>query len=152
MQAAASLGAAVLAALVARLGGGGHQAPARRATAVPAPVAVPNDPVSLAVTLAATQRTIDGPTSSAAELRAASRAQQLATVVLARGNAAKRRSVLARLSGAAAAALRANLAADPRAFYGYYYWQVILAQSRGLVILPVGFPRQPAVPVGREGG
>jgi hypothetical protein len=30
---------------------------------------------------------------------------------------------------------------DARAYYGYYYWQVIYAKRGGAVILPVGFPR-----------
>jgi hypothetical protein len=31
--------------------------------------------------------------------------------------------------------------ADPRAYYGYYYWEVILAHVGGPLILPPGFPR-----------
>lgn len=34
-----------------------------------------------------------------------------------------------------------RVASDPRAYYGYYYWQVIFPRTGGLVILPVGFPR-----------
>jgi hypothetical protein len=34
-----------------------------------------------------------------------------------------------------------RMAADPRAFYGYYQWQVIFAYVRGAVILSVGYPR-----------
>jgi membrane-bound lytic murein transglycosylase B len=51
------------------------------------------------------------------------------------------------------AAVRAyadRMAADPRAFFGYYYWQVILARVSGLEILPVGFPRVHAVPLTRR--
>ena len=33
------------------------------------------------------------------------------------------------------------MGSDPRAFYGYYLWQVILARVGGAVILPAGFPR-----------
>jgi soluble lytic murein transglycosylase-like protein len=243
-----------------------------------------SDPVQLAGTLAEAQRTVDDPASSAAQLQLAGQAQQLATVLLARGSLRMRRSVAAQLSGPAAATLRANLTAaaalgrlnqprkslppwrivappppavllgyfksaqsrygvpwpylaaieliesdfgrvvglstagaegpmqfmpatwaaygrgnvhnqrdaifaaarylvangapgnmsgavyhynlsrdyvaavrayagrmfaDPRAFYGYYYWQVILARVHGLVILPVGFPHVHAVPFGR---
>lgn len=35
----------------------------------------------------------------------------------------------------------AAIRADPRAYYGYYYWQVIYAKRGGAVILPVGFPQ-----------
>jgi len=34
-----------------------------------------------------------------------------------------------------------RMQADPRAFNGYYYWQVIYARVGGLLILPPGFPR-----------
>lgn len=34
-----------------------------------------------------------------------------------------------------------RMRADPSAFYGYYYWQVILAWVGGAVILPEGFPK-----------
>jgi hypothetical protein len=33
-----------------------------------------------------------------------------------------------------------RMRADPRAYYGYYYQRVIYAETKGLVILPVGFP------------
>lgn len=69
------------------------------------------DPVALAATLSQTQATIDDPASSPAELRPAGQAQQLATVVLARGGARAQRSARAGLSGAAATTLRANLSA-----------------------------------------
>jgi membrane-bound lytic murein transglycosylase B len=289
VQAAVSVVAALMASLAAFLGGGGDHprisprpAAATGVTGQP----LPADPVGLAATLSEAQRTIDDPASSAAELRAAGQDQQLATVVLARGSAAPRRSVLHQLSGAAAATLGANLtaaaalqrlnqprkslppwriapapapatllgyfksaqarygvpwqylasieliesdfgrvvglstagaegpmqfmpatwaaygrgdvhnqrdaifaaaryltangapsnmpgaiyhynlsrdyvaavsayagrmAADPRAFYGYYNWQVILARVSGLEILPIGFPRLHAVPLRRAG-
>ncbi len=46
----------------------------------------------------------------------------------------------------------ARMMADPRAFYGYYYWQVILARSGSLVVLPIGFPKERPVPLPRAGG
>jgi membrane-bound lytic murein transglycosylase B len=36
---------------------------------------------------------------------------------------------------------------DPRAYYGYYGWQVIYARRGGEVILPVGYPRARPVPL-----
>lgn len=36
---------------------------------------------------------------------------------------------------------------DPRAYDGYYYWQVVYARSGGSVILPVGYPKVRPVPV-----
>jgi soluble lytic murein transglycosylase-like protein len=30
---------------------------------------------------------------------------------------------------------------DPHAFYGYYYWQVLYATTKGTFVLPVGYPR-----------
>lgn len=35
----------------------------------------------------------------------------------------------------------ARMLADPRAYYGYYFWRVIYDKLGGPVILPVGFPR-----------
>jgi hypothetical protein len=49
-------------------------------------------------------------------------------------------------------AYAARMAADPRAFYGYYYRQVILARIGGSVILPVGFPKVRPVPLARVTG
>ena len=40
-----------------------------------------------------------------------------------------------------------EMRADPRAYYGYYYWLVVYARLGGAVILPPGFPRIHAVPV-----
>jgi membrane-bound lytic murein transglycosylase B len=37
--------------------------------------------------------------------------------------------------------------ADLRAYYGYYNWQVLYRYSRGLVFLPVGYPKTRPVPV-----
>lgn len=37
---------------------------------------------------------------------------------------------------------------DHRAYYGYYYWQVIYAHVGGPLILPVGYPRVRPIPVG----
>jgi membrane-bound lytic murein transglycosylase B len=34
-----------------------------------------------------------------------------------------------------------TMRADPRAYYGYYNWQVLFAYARGPVILPVGYPK-----------
>lgn len=51
---------------------------------------------------------------------------------------------------AAVRAYAGRMKADPRAFDGYYYWQVILARGGGLVILPVGFPHVHPVPLGRS--
>jgi membrane-bound lytic murein transglycosylase B len=42
---------------------------------------------------------------------------------------------------AAVRAYARRMAADPRAFSGYYYWQVIYARASKLLILPVGFPK-----------
>ena len=36
---------------------------------------------------------------------------------------------------------------DPRAYYGYYWWQVIYARRGGEVILPVGYPAVRPTPV-----
>lgn len=41
--------------------------------------------------------------------------------------------------------------ADPRAFVGYYSWQVVYAYARGTVILPVGYPAAKPIPLGRGG-
>jgi hypothetical protein len=40
-----------------------------------------------------------------------------------------------------------RMRADPRAYDGYYYWQVVFAKTGSLVILPVGFPRVRPVPL-----
>lgn len=40
-----------------------------------------------------------------------------------------------------------RMQSDPRAYYGYYNWQVIYAYARGPVILPVGYPRARPVPL-----
>ena len=48
-------------------------------------------------------------------------------------------------SSAYVAAVRAyagEIRADPRAYDGYYFWQVIYPLTRGAVILPVGFPQR----------
>jgi hypothetical protein len=42
----------------------------------------------------------------------------------------------------------ALIRADPRAYYGYYYWRVIYAERGGAVILPAGFPRARAIRLG----
>ncbi len=50
--------------------------------------------------------------------------------------------------------------ADPRTYYGYYWWQVIYAVSGGpptrpptrSVVLPTGYPAVPPVPVPAAGG
>jgi hypothetical protein len=42
----------------------------------------------------------------------------------------------------------ASIRADPRAYYGYYYWQVIYAKRGGAVILPIGFPRTRPIRLG----
>ena len=41
-----------------------------------------------------------------------------------------------------------RLRADPRAYYGYYWWQVLYSLRRRTLILPVGFPRVRPVPAG----
>jgi Transglycosylase SLT domain len=41
-----------------------------------------------------------------------------------------------------------RMRADPRAYYGYYYWQVLYAHAGGDVILPVGYPSTRPVRVG----
>lgn len=106
--------AAFLAGLAAFLGGGGRpeRTTARADTAPPASVSLlPHDPVRLATTLSQAQRTIDDPASSAAQLREAGRAQQLAAVVLARRRVNTQHAVTGRLSGAAAATVRADVTA-----------------------------------------
>jgi membrane-bound lytic murein transglycosylase B len=40
-----------------------------------------------------------------------------------------------------------HMRADPRAYYGYYWWQVILAVRGRRLILPVGYPKVRPVPV-----
>lgn len=40
-----------------------------------------------------------------------------------------------------------NMRVDPRAYYGYYCWQVLYARAGGTVILPVGYPKVKAVTV-----
>ncbi|MGN6870462.1 MAG: transglycosylase SLT domain-containing protein [Solirubrobacteraceae bacterium] len=40
-----------------------------------------------------------------------------------------------------------HMRADPRAYYGYYFWQVILAMRGRRLILPVGYPKVPPVRV-----
>ena len=40
-----------------------------------------------------------------------------------------------------------SMHADPRAYYGYYYWQVIYDRARGAVILPLGYPQTRPVPL-----
>jgi hypothetical protein len=39
--------------------------------------------------------------------------------------------------------------ADPRAYYGYYYWQVIYNRAGGAVILPLGYPRARPVSISK---
>jgi hypothetical protein len=41
----------------------------------------------------------------------------------------------------------AGMGADMRAYYGYYYWQVLYRWLRGTVLLPDGYPTVPPVPV-----
>jgi len=41
----------------------------------------------------------------------------------------------------AVSAYAERMRADRRAYYGYYYWQVIYAHVGGLLILPVGYPK-----------
>ncbi len=43
----------------------------------------------------------------------------------------------------------ALMRADPRAYLGYYYWQVVYDQRRGAVILPVGYPNRRPEPLPR---
>jgi hypothetical protein len=40
-----------------------------------------------------------------------------------------------------------RMRADPRAYYGYYSWQVIYAGRGRPVVLPVGYPKVRPVPV-----
>jgi membrane-bound lytic murein transglycosylase B len=40
-----------------------------------------------------------------------------------------------------------GMGADRRAYYGYYYWQVLYARKGGTVILPIGYPRARPVAV-----
>jgi hypothetical protein len=41
----------------------------------------------------------------------------------------------------------ARMSSDPRAYYGYYYWQVLYVRAGALLILPVGYPRVRPVPI-----
>jgi membrane-bound lytic murein transglycosylase B len=41
----------------------------------------------------------------------------------------------------AVSAYASHMRADPRAYYGYYWWQVIYAVRKRRLILPVGYPR-----------
>jgi hypothetical protein len=45
----------------------------------------------------------------------------------------------------------ARMRADPRAYYGYYYWQVLFRRIGATVILPVGYPRARPVPIRSRG-
>ena len=47
----------------------------------------------------------------------------------------------------AVSAYARQMRADPRAYYGYYPWQVILALHHRRLILPVGFPKVRPIPV-----
>jgi hypothetical protein len=47
----------------------------------------------------------------------------------------------------AVSAYATQMRTDPRAYYGYYSWQVILALRGRRLILPVGFPKARPVPV-----
>jgi hypothetical protein len=47
----------------------------------------------------------------------------------------------------AVAGYAARMRADPRAYYGYYYWQVLFRRLGGEVILPVGYPKARPVPI-----
>lgn len=42
-----------------------------------------------------------------------------------------------------------RMRANPRAYYGYYYWQVIYDKAGGLLLLPVGYPKVRPVPIPR---
>jgi hypothetical protein len=42
----------------------------------------------------------------------------------------------------------AAMRADPRAYYGFYFWQVIYAKRGGAVVLPIGFPRARPIRLG----
>lgn len=45
----------------------------------------------------------------------------------------------------AVTAYATHMRAYPRAYYGYYWWQVIFAERGRYLILPVGFPRDPPI-------
>ena len=47
---------------------------------------------------------------------------------------------------AAVLAYARQMRRDPRAYYGYYNWQVIFAYDHRTVLLPVGFPRRRPIP------
>ncbi|MBV9368030.1 MAG: transglycosylase SLT domain-containing protein [Solirubrobacterales bacterium] len=44
-----------------------------------------------------------------------------------------------------------RMRADPRAYYGYYWWQVLYARRGRTFVLPVGYPRLRPVPVAVPG-
>ncbi len=47
----------------------------------------------------------------------------------------------------AVSAYARQMRANPRAYYGYYWWQVILAVRHRRLILPVGYPKVRGIPV-----
>lgn len=53
---------------------------------------------------------------------------------------------------AAVRAYATRMRAEPRAFFGYYYWQVIYAHLGWPVILPVGFPKVRPIRLRSAGG
>lgn len=42
-----------------------------------------------------------------------------------------------------------RMRADPRTYYGYYYWQVLYDKRGALLLLPVGYPQVRPVPIPR---
>jgi hypothetical protein len=44
----------------------------------------------------------------------------------------------------------ANMRRTPRAYQGYWHWRVLYRHESGTKVLPVGYPRRPAVPLGRS--
>jgi hypothetical protein len=51
---------------------------------------------------------------------------------------------------AAVSGYAANVRRAPRAYRGYWHWRVLYSHEAGTKVLPVGYPRQPAVPLGRS--
>ncbi len=51
----------------------------------------------------------------------------------------------------AVTAYATHMRVDPRAYYGYYWWQVIYAVRHRRLILPVGYPRARPIPLTSSG-
>jgi hypothetical protein len=50
----------------------------------------------------------------------------------------------------AVSAYAENMRAAPQSYRGYWHWRVLYRHESGTKVLPVGYPRRPAVPLGRS--